>query len=807
MSQSALPGLSRPVQPQIPLKSVLGQGGHALLGESVPGQDLELFSGLLAKASEGDGAAAAAGDGFSTAMIAGGDLPVLEPDLTRDENGESAVAGLAGELPASSVSRILPHVAPGLIVTAPSQGEVALPKGGEGKAAQQNEETSFIPALRTVQNVVSQPSQPSRTDKPTPNEVTQPAVRQQGAGVAAIAGGLQTSAPTVAERATATPSASQQTTAARQILPQMGEEPVVMPTGQVAKEVSEVKETGATDEARPSAEAVQNTDGLQQQNVGSAVVDVAVKQTGQAEMELHVPVPPKTDEVAKAAPDLGAAAVPEVLAASRKVEASQQLQPTNTTVRAELSSGATVDKVAVAGESEAALAGAAVGGQDSAASPEKTVGLEKTAGPSGADVVIKGNPAPTTASRQISELAAGPDVKAVRVQAKPAQTVLPEVKEAGLVAGGDELAGSSDGKADVALAKPILVRQSDRAVSSFVPQQQRSPQSVPVAGDGDVIFPNVTVKSDGAVEKSSNAVQVQKLAEVTAVQEGEGHVRVVEHVSRTSSIATVAVPMAGKDRAAGGSVPVALTSDGSAESAGALETEDQTSMQSKSAEQSASANKRSATATVSIQVSVQQGNEQTTTATSFGWGLAAGMQDGAEGEFDWESPEAISGTAARSEVALRSFGSLPTSTLRNVANSVWPEIARQASGGVNRFEIRLDPKELGVVDVSIEFTKDGRVRAHLMVERPETLELLQRDQRGLEKALQEAGVESDKSSLEFSLGRGGGGSQGSESQNNQQSGVGQVTGAANEAELHEASYPTHKNLNGSSRAGGLDISV
>ncbi|GHB30057.1 hypothetical protein GCM10007094_18080 [Pseudovibrio japonicus] len=795
MSQSALPGISRPVQPQIPLKSVLGQGGSALLGESTPGQDLELFSGLLARASERDGAAAAAGDGFSTAMVAGGDLPVLEPDLIRDEKGESAVAGLAGELPATSVSQVLSHVAPGLIATAPSQDDVTLPTDGEGKAAQLNAKPAFIPAPQSVQNEVSQPN---RVDRSVRSEVALSVAGQQGFGVKAVAGEEQVNAPTTAESGAVVSRTNQQTMPAGQILPQKGDELVGVSAGQVANEAGAVAGGGI----QPVVEAVQNAEGLLKQNVGPAVTDVAVKQMAQAEMQLSAPVPPKTEEVAKVVRELG---IPStgVLETFRKADATQPSQTTITPVRGELSSGGVVDSAGVIGKS----AGPDVVTQDSAAFIEKAFAREKAAGPSGADIIIKGNAEPSLGSRQISELAARPDVKALNVQAEPAQAVLPEIKGAGLAVSGDELAGASDGEADIALAKPILVRQSDRAGSGFVGQQQRTSHSVPVAGEGDLIFPNVTVKSDGSVEKSGQAVEGQKLAVVTAAQKGDGHVHVAEHVSRTASIATVATPMAGKDRSASGSVPATLTSDGSAQSDGAQEVGDQTSIQNKAADQSSSGTKKSAAAPVSIQVSVQQGNEQTVTTSSFGWGLSAGMQDGAEGELDWESSEAVAGTTARSEAGLRSVGSLPTSTLRNVANSVWPEIARQASGGVNRFEIRLDPKELGVVDVSIEFTKDGRVRAHLMVERPETLELLQRDQRGLEKALQDAGVESGKSSLEFSLGRGGGGSQGSEAEGHQQSGVGHVAGNANDTELHEASYPIHKNLNGSSRAGGLDISV
>ncbi len=78
-------------------------------------------------------------------------------------------------------------------------------------------------------------------------------------------------------------------------------------------------------------------------------------------------------------------------------------------------------------------------------------------------------------------------------------------------------------------------------------------------------------------------------------------------------------------------------------------------------------------------------------------------------------------------------------------------IAAQASNGAKRFEIRLDPPELGRIDVRLNVSRDGQVMTHLVVERPETLELLQRDARQLERALQDAGLNTSKENMEFSL--------------------------------------------------------
>ena len=79
------------------------------------------------------------------------------------------------------------------------------------------------------------------------------------------------------------------------------------------------------------------------------------------------------------------------------------------------------------------------------------------------------------------------------------------------------------------------------------------------------------------------------------------------------------------------------------------------------------------------------------------------------------------------------------------------EVARQANGGNTHFQIRLDPAELGRIDVKLDIDANGQVNARLTVERAETLDLMQRDQRGLEKALQQAGLDGAKTNLEFSL--------------------------------------------------------
>ena len=71
--------------------------------------------------------------------------------------------------------------------------------------------------------------------------------------------------------------------------------------------------------------------------------------------------------------------------------------------------------------------------------------------------------------------------------------------------------------------------------------------------------------------------------------------------------------------------------------------------------------------------------------------------------------------------------------------------------GVNRFEIRLDPAELGRIDVQLDISEDGEVKAHLVVDRVETLSLLQRDARTLERAFEQAGLKPSEGGVDLSL--------------------------------------------------------
>lgn len=80
------------------------------------------------------------------------------------------------------------------------------------------------------------------------------------------------------------------------------------------------------------------------------------------------------------------------------------------------------------------------------------------------------------------------------------------------------------------------------------------------------------------------------------------------------------------------------------------------------------------------------------------------------------------------------------------------EIGLRALDGTDRFDIRLDPDDLGRIEVRLDIDRDKReVKAHLTVDRIETLQLLQRDASLLEQAFVQAGLTPSSDGLAMTL--------------------------------------------------------
>jgi flagellar hook-length control protein FliK len=87
----------------------------------------------------------------------------------------------------------------------------------------------------------------------------------------------------------------------------------------------------------------------------------------------------------------------------------------------------------------------------------------------------------------------------------------------------------------------------------------------------------------------------------------------------------------------------------------------------------------------------------------------------------------------------------------NPAEQVKVHLQNALADGSRRMEIQLKPHELGRVDVRIDTDADGKSHVTVTADKRDTLDMLQRDARSLERALADAGLKADSNSLSFNL--------------------------------------------------------
>lgn len=87
---------------------------------------------------------------------------------------------------------------------------------------------------------------------------------------------------------------------------------------------------------------------------------------------------------------------------------------------------------------------------------------------------------------------------------------------------------------------------------------------------------------------------------------------------------------------------------------------------------------------------------------------------------------------------------------KEAVEQVKVNITKSAVKGVDTIEVRLKPEELGHIEIKMQI-KNGKLQAHIISSRPETMEALQRDAQVLEQAFNDAGFQTDNNSLSFSF--------------------------------------------------------
>ncbi len=110
------------------------------------------------------------------------------------------------------------------------------------------------------------------------------------------------------------------------------------------------------------------------------------------------------------------------------------------------------------------------------------------------------------------------------------------------------------------------------------------------------------------------------------------------------------------------------------------------------------------------------------------------------------TPQAQSAASAQASNAPRH--ALPGQAL---TDQVSVQITKAVNAGADKISIHLKPADLGRIDVKLEVGHDGRVSAIVTADNKNTLDLLQKDSRELQQALQNAGLQMDNDSLSFNL--------------------------------------------------------
>jgi hypothetical protein len=139
---------------------------------------------------------------------------------------------------------------------------------------------------------------------------------------------------------------------------------------------------------------------------------------------------------------------------------------------------------------------------------------------------------------------------------------------------------------------------------------------------------------------------------------------------------------------------------------------------------------------------------------------------------------------------------------QQVMDQVSVQITKQAKDGVDSIKIQLKPVELGAIEVKLDVGQDGRVSGVVTADNKDTLAILQKDSRGLEKALEDAGYKADAGSLTFNLREG--------TQQNAQEGQGRGRGrrgAATGLDLTAGTAATQAQPRWSGGRSGVDIQV
>jgi flagellar hook-length control protein FliK len=172
------------------------------------------------------------------------------------------------------------------------------------------------------------------------------------------------------------------------------------------------------------------------------------------------------------------------------------------------------------------------------------------------------------------------------------------------------------------------------------------------------------------------------------------------------------------------------------------------------------------------------------------------------------APSALAAQASSAAPAASSDPAAIRAAAAPVASQVAREIVRRADGDNTRFELRLDPPELGKIQVRLDVSRDHKVTVIVSADNPQALSELSRGARDLQQALQSAGLELPDDGLRFDLNNQQGGfaqpDQGNGA-NTGANGQARTTAAENQPSADASTAPTRRLSIESWRGSRIDV--
>jgi flagellar hook-length control protein FliK len=333
----------------------------------------------------------------------------------------------------------------------------------------------------------------------------------------------------------------------------------------------------------------------------------------------------------------------------------------------------------------------------------------------------------------------------------PAQAPAVPAETAGMI-GPDADASQADAAPDTD-SDPVLAA----LLAALTPPPVVKPQTLVVEAD-DTDTP-VAAQDEGDADAAPEQLLLAAVVSAGTNAQGNSELQPAGNLQTAQQAPQQAVPLAAPGGAAGEDAPdAAAAPEAKAASAAAKgETDTVLSRLPAAAADTAQSQPQPQTRSdagavvIRVQAAAEGGNTGASTGGDSGLGsgqsnngfVAPQIHPAALG-----TPHGAEPASFHTQLAAYARGAMPA---HPAAEMVKFSLAQAAATGESRITLQLQPAELGRVDIRLDFGSDGRVHAHVVADRPETLGLLRADARGLEQALQNAGLDADQSSLSFDL--------------------------------------------------------